>query len=62
MVGWRECLVGEVFGKVVMARVLLGPAINEEKGQQATKRKTGWWVEEEKRGKVLVQTLGSDTM
>ena len=62
VVRWRTCLVGEVFGKVVMARILLRPLVDREKGLQAVRRKIDWRLEEEKRGRALVQTLGSDIM
>ena len=40
VVGWRTCLAREVFGKVMMARILLRPVVNREKGLQAVRRKT----------------------
>ena len=55
-------MVWEVFGKVVMARILLRPVVDREKGLQAVRRKIDWRLEEEKRGRALVQTLGSDIM
>ena len=58
--GWRTCLAGEVFGKVVIVRVFLGLAIGEEKVQQATRRKTDWrregrGEENEKGGLLQIQ-------
>ena len=35
-----DMLAGQVFGKVVMARVLLGPIVDGEKDWQVVRRKT----------------------
>ena len=46
VVRWRTCSKVEVFGKVVMTKVLLGPTIRREKGWFAGRRKINRLLEE----------------